>query len=91
MSALERKSLDVEDEEVHEVKLTSLNSILDDDNAIEQVKFHGAISEQTELKKILGKRSRRQPKIETLEITKREIRPKYTDDVAADDIREKLT
>ncbi len=50
-SAIERKRVEIDEEEVlpPEVKLTSLNSILDDDNGVESVKFHGAISEQIDL------------------------------------------
>lgn len=81
MSAIERKNNQVEDDDVLEIKEpSSLNSILEDDNAIETVKFSGAITEQNELKKLLGKRSRRIPKIETLEIVKRDVRPKYSED-----------
>lgn len=99
MSALERKGVPEEEEEVTpEVKEpTNLNSILDCDNAVEQVRFYGAVTEQTELKKLLGKRSRRPPKIEQLEIVKREVRPRTSTDftssalVAPDDnIRGKL-
>lgn len=93
-SAIERKRVEIDEEEVlpPEVKLTSLNSILDDDNGVESVKFHGAISEQIELKKMLGKRSRRAPKLESIEIPTRQIRPRYSaDDTLNDDIREKLT
>jgi hypothetical protein len=65
MSVLERKNNIIEDEEVS-IKEPTLNSILEDDNAVEQVKFYGSITEQTELKKLLGKRGRRVPKIEQL-------------------------
>lgn len=69
MSAIERKNNKVEDDEVVEIKEpSSLNSILEDDNAVETVKFYGAVSEQNELKKLLGKRSRRISKVEILEI-----------------------
>jgi hypothetical protein len=74
------------------VKLTSLNSILDDDNGVESVKFHGAVSEQIELKKMLGKRSRRVQKVESIEIPTRQIRPRYSaDDTVADDLRKNLS
>lgn len=74
------------------MKLTSLNSILDDDNGVESVKFHGAVSEQIELKKMLGKRSRRAQKVESIEIPTRQIRPRYSaDDLVADDLRKNLS
>jgi len=45
----------------------SLNSILEDDNDEQQLtKFQGAISEQVEAKKILGKRIKRPVKIEEI-------------------------
>jgi hypothetical protein len=59
MSALERVNNCVDEAEPEPEVIkesTNLNSILDDDNAVTQVKFHGAVSEYQELKKLLGKR-----------------------------------
>ena len=71
MSHLEAKQNNVEIEarsqDVKSKKPVSLNSILEDDNDEQQLtKFAGAVSEQIEARKILGKRIRRQIKIEEI-------------------------
>ncbi len=76
-------------EEESENTHQNLNSILEDDNAVEQVKFSGAISEQKELKKLLGKRSRHISKVEQLQIAKKPTIPSLVD-IQADDMRSKL-
>jgi len=67
----------------------NINSILEDDNALEQIKFTGAISEKKELKKLLGKRSRHISKAEHLQISKRPATPNVID-INYEDVRGKL-